>query len=323
MSRVLKSNSWQPSASLENIQLRAKVLAKIRSFFATRNVLEVETPLLGKTSIPDPNIHSITANYYQPGSKNPETLYLQTSPEFAMKRLLTQFGVSIYQICKAFRSEEAGRLHNPEFTMLEWYRIGFDHHKLMDEMDDLLKEILNCPSAERLSYRAAFSKYLGINPHKASLEELKNCAISHGLKASPDLLTDVNPDTWLNALLCHFIEPNLGKNSPTFIYDYPASQAALARIQDGVASRFEVYIEGIEIANGFYELKDAKEQRQRFENDLKKRAQLGLPTLPIDENFLSALEFGLPDCAGVALGVDRLIMVAAKVKSINEVMALL
>jgi len=311
---VLKSNTWQPTASLEILQLRANILAKIRSFFAVRDILEVETPLLGQTSIPDPNIHSITAN---------TNFYLQTSPEFAMKRLLAAYKTSIYQICKAFRSEESGRLHNPEFTMLEWYRVGFDHHKLMDEMDDLLKEILNCSSAERLRYEAAFLKYLEINPHKASLAELKNCALSNGLEASTDLLADSNRDTWLNALLCHFIEPNLGKKSPTFIYDYPASQAALSRIENNVASRFEVYIEGLEIANGFHELKDAKEQRQRFENDLKKREKLGLPILPVDENFLTALEHGLPDCAGVALGVDRLIMVTTKNKTLKTVLSFL
>lgn len=318
------NTNWHPSASIETLFLRANILAKIRLFFAERNILEVETPLLSTSTISDANLHSISAQYHHPGAKNSQTLYLQTSPEFAMKRLLAAGSGSIYQICKAFRDEECGRLHQPEFTMLEWYRIDFDHHALMDEMDEFLNFILVTPQAERLSYAEMFQKYLGIDPHLDTVEKMQLCAKQNGLNISIECYNDHNRDLWLQTLLINIIEPNLGRERPTFIYDFPVTQAALARISQEdcpTAERFEVYIKGMELANGFHELADADEQRARFYNDLAKRYTLKLPKIPLDENLLTALAHGLPNCAGVALGVDRLVMLAANASSIKDVVA--
>jgi len=318
----MTNSSWQPTASFTNLWLRAGILAKIRTFFAARNVLEVETPLLSSSTIPDPNVHSIRAQYHQPGANFSQELYLQTSPEFTMKRLLAAGSGSIYQICKAFRDEEAGRLHSPEFTMLEWYRIDFDHYALMDEMDELLNVILATPKAERVTYAELFIKHLNINPHTASATELINCANKNNIDmcgAGPD------PTFWMQLLLTHLIEPYLGNVQPTFVYDFPVAQAALSRIRQeqdyAVAERFEVYVNGIELANGFHELADADEQEARFTKDLAKRAELNLSRVPIDDKLLAALRHGLPNCAGVALGIDRLVMLAAKAKSLNEALS--
>lgn len=309
---------WQPTTNLEALKLRAGLLQKIRAFFAERQVLEVETPLLSHGTITDPNILSFITSY---GLNKPVNLYLQTSPEFAMKRLLSSGSGSIYQICKAFRHEDFGSQHNPEFTILEWYRLDFDHHALMQDMDEFLQYTANTKPAEKLSYQEAFKKYLNIDPLAASLTELISCARQNGLND----IDDLDRDGWLNILMSTFIEPNLGlKNKPTIIYDYPSSQAALARISTSnpaVAERFEVYIDGIELANGFHELANAKEQRQRFVNDLFKRKQLNIPEVAIDENFLAALAHDFPDCAGVALGIDRLLMIIAKTKNIADVIA--
>lgn len=295
--------TWKPSASLVNLRLRAQILAKIRSFFAEREVLEVETPLLSAAATTDPHLKSFRVE---------RDYYLQTSPEFAMKRLLAAGSGAIYQIGKAFRDEEQGRQHNPEFTMLEWYRPGFDHHDLMDEMDDLLQTILGTETAERLIYADAFQKYLGINPHTATITELQKCAQINIVG-----LENASRDAWLHLLISHCIEPHLGQQKPTFLYNFPASQAALARVHDGVAERFEVYIQGMELANGFHELRDATEQEKRFIADLQERSI----QVPYDQHLLSALRHGLPDCAGVALGIDRLVMIAANTRNIADVMS--
>lgn len=318
--RSVKNTSWLPKISLETLRLRAKILNQIRNFFSARDCLEVETPLLSSCSIPDPNIHSIAV------PNQNQTWYLQTSPEFAMKRLLASGSGSIYQICKAFRAEEKGNLHNPEFTILEWYRINFDHHELMDEMQELLECIFAKKfTIERLSYEAMFQKHLELDPHRAKITEFRACAAEHQLNLSTEIKQSSDRDLWLNTLLTHLIEPKLGQNSPTFIYDYPVSQAALARIRApqnaddvSVAERFEVYINGIELANGFHELAAHHEQRQRFLKDLSTRQNLNLPKIPLDENLLAALKHGLPNCAGVALGIDRLVMLVAKLKSIEQ-----
>lgn len=313
--------TWQPSASIENLKLRARILKQIRDFFVARDVLEVETPLMCHTSVTDPFIQSIPAYFQANPSAKEIRYYLQTSPEYAMKRLLAAGSGAIYQITKAFRQGEVGRFHNPEFTMMEWYRPGFDHHLLMDEMDELLQLVLKTPPAERKSYADLFLTYLQINPHQASVEELTICAQKNNLHIEADI---TDKDTWLNLLMSHCIEPQLGQKSPCFIYDFPASQAALARIQPGnppVASRFEVYYKGTELANGFHELQDASEQRKRFEKNLAERKQLELNELPIDELFLAGLQHGLPDCAGVALGIDRLIMLATEQQHIADVIS--
>jgi lysyl-tRNA synthetase class 2 len=312
--------AWKPSADVKTLRLRAKLIAQIREFFAARDVLEVETPLLSHATITDPHIQTISATFQGYGNKT-QTLFLQTSPEYAMKRLLAAQIGSIYQICKAFRQDDPGYLHNPEFTVLEWYRLGFDHHDLMQEMDELLQLILNTKPATYFSYQQLFQHYLHINPHCATVEELSACAAQHQIDMTSALS---DRDAWLSLLLTHLIEPQLGFDHPVFIYDFPKSQAALAKIRDEeppVASRFELYFKGIELANGFHELLDVTEQRHRFNADLTYRKQQGLATFPLDERFLAALESGMPDCAGVALGIDRLIMLALQCQSIKEVLS--
>ena len=314
--------NWQPTASLANLTKRAQILAKIRNFFAARDILEVETPLLSNATITDPVLHSFSTCYTGPGAAHGKTLYLQTSPEFAMKRLLAAGSGSIYQICKAFRNDELGRHHNPEFTMLEWYRPGFDHHDLMNEMDELLQWVLGCESAERFSYQQIFLRHAKLDPHNASSEDLRQTAKAHGIEI-PSLELD-NKDSWLHLLMSHVIEPHLGQKNPCFIYDYPATQAALAQVRPGrppLAERFEVYVKGIELANGFHELSDAEEQRRRFAYELEERKPLGLPIVPMDYNLLAALEHGIPNCAGVALGLDRLVMLACNAQSLQEIIS--
>ncbi|MGB6976811.1 MAG: EF-P lysine aminoacylase EpmA [Gammaproteobacteria bacterium] len=313
------SDFWQPTATLANLQLRASIFAKIRAFFAERGVLEVETPLLCHSTATDLYIDSFTTCY----QFDNRTYYLQTSPEFAMKRLLANGSGAIYQLSKAFRHEPNGHLHNPEFTMLEWYRPGFNHHDLMDEMDDLLHLVLKTPSAIRFSYAELFKHYLSLDPHGSDLTTLQNCAIQHHLDGLTDLQA-LNRDDWLNLLMTHYIEPRLSHERPIFIYDYPTSQAALARIraeQPPVAERFEVYFRSIELANGYHELSDATEQQERFKRDIQMRQQRGYPTLPVDEKLLAALRQGFPDCAGVALGIDRLIQLVANAPSIADVIS--
>lgn len=313
--------TWQPSATIDVLRERAQILQSIRTFFANRGVLEVETPVLCHTSVTDPFIQSIPA-LFQSHPREPEVRhYLQTSPEYAMKRLLAAGSGAIFQITKSFRQGEIGRLHNPEFTMLEWYRPGFDHHALMDEMDVLLQTILKKPPAQRHTYRDIFIDHLQLDPHLATLSELKNCAAEKNISVASDI---DDCDTWLQLLMSEIIEPRIGDDRPCFIYDFPASQAALARIQLGtppVASRFEVYYRGIELANGFHELQNVEEQRRRFEKNLKDRQAHDLNPMVIDEYFLSALQHGLPDCAGVALGVDRLVMLALEKQCIADVIS--
>ena len=256
-----------------------------------------------------------------PGSAQQETLYLQTSPEFAMKRLLAAGSGPIYQITKSFRDGEAGRRHNPEFTMLEWYRPGFDHHGLMDEMDELLATVLGSPTADRLTYAAAVQRHAGFDPHLAPLDEIRK-RVDSAVPGLTEQLEPDNRDLWLQLAMSELVEPQLGRGRPTFLYDYPATQAALARIRPGpqdVAERFEVYIDGLELANGFHELADPLEQELRFRADLAERRRRGLPAVPIDHNLLAALSAGFPDCAGVALGIDRLVMLATGATSISEV----
>ncbi len=304
------------------LRQRAALLADIRTFFAQREVLEVETPLLAAYGATDPNLDSFSTHYHAPGAAE-RVMHLQTSPEFAMKRLLAAGSGPIYQICKSFRNGEVGRLHNPEFTMLEWYRPGFDYHTLMAELDDLLQTILQTPPALRVSYGEAVDRHLRLDPHTASLDQLRACAAEHGIVVS-DALGDER-DTWLALLWTHLIEPVLGGDRPVLVFDYPQSQAMLAQVRAGtpaVAERFELYMSGVELANGFQELRDAGEQRRRFEDNCRLRRAAGMPDMLPDERLLSALAEGLPMCSGVALGVDRLLMLKLGVKNIDEVLAL-
>jgi lysyl-tRNA synthetase class 2 len=322
------SGDWRPTAALEVLRLRARLLQRIRAFFSAHGVLEVETPVLSGAATTDPALASFTTRYTGPLFPQGQTLYLHTSPEFLMKRLLAAGCGSIYQICKVFRDGEAGRQHNPEFTLLEWYRVGFDHHRLMDETGELVMDMLapsmTLQAPERLTYHEAFQRHAGLDPFAASPDEYGQAARMHGISVSPKLVSEKAPDPWRDLLLTHVVEPRLGQGRLTFIYDYPASQAALARIQPGnppVAARFELYLNGIELANGFHELANADEQRARFEQQLHTREAGGLPAVPVDERLLAALAHGLPDCAGVALGFDRLVMLASGARTINEVLA--
>lgn len=319
MSRV---DEWRPGASLHSLRERARILQGIRAFFAQRGVLEVETPALSAAALTDPAIDSLVTRYTGPGHADGLALYLHTSPEFAMKRLLAAGSGPIYQICKVFRQGEAGRRHNPEFTMLEWYRPGFDHHRLMAEVEALVAPILGVTVvAERVSYREAFLRHAGIDPLSASIDELRGCAERLGISHFD--AGEVR-DTWLDLILSHAVEPHLGMEGLCFLTDYPASQAALARLNPDnpvVAERFELYFRGVELANGFHELGDSGEQCRRFEAELTERAMRGMVTPPMDERLLAALEAGLPECAGVALGVDRLVMLALGAESLDEVIA--
>ena len=318
---------WRPGADFATLRLRAELLARIRAFFAARKVLEVETPLLSAAAIPDPHLASFATVYSGPGPRNGQTLYLHTSPEFPMKRLLAAGSGCIYQIARVFRNGEAGRRHNPEFTLLEWYRVGFDHHQLMAEVAELVTALLgerrSLAEAEWLTYQQAFEQYLDLNPHRATVAELATCAERQGVSIPPGMPADA-VDPWLDLLLTQRIEIHLGQGRLCFLYDYPASQAALARLRPGdppVGERFELYLDGIELANGFHELGDAVEQRRRFTAENAARQACGLPVMPVDERLLAALNAGLPECAGVALGVDRLVMLAAGKTALAEVLA--
>ena len=317
---------WRPTASLDRLRLRADILARIRTFFARLDVLEVDTPVLSTAASTDPALSSFKTGYHGPGAVEGDTRYLHTSPELPMKRLLAAGSGSIYQICKVFRDGESGAQHNPEFTLLEWYRTGFDHLELMDEVErllaDILLDIMPIDSVHHWCYRDLFIEIAGIDPFSTTSAELRTL-----LQSSYDVtavgLADDDRDVWLDLAMTHVIEPRLG-DGLVFVRDYPASQSALARLRSGnlpVAARFEVYLNGVELANGFHELTDALEQRRRFEKELEQRRQAGVEVVKLDERFLSALNAGLPDCAGVALGLDRLLMLASGSSRVQDVIA--
>ncbi len=384
-------NSWQPSCNREALRARAAMLEDIRGFFKERDVLEVETPLLCKHAATDLHIQAIPAYYssdfsflYTPTHVSTDasthasasTLfqrreippnsplergdffkphYLQTSPEFAMKRLLAAGSGSIYQLCKAFRNAERGHRHNPEFSILEWYRLGFDHHQLMDEMDEFLQEILGAEPALRFSYQELFMQYLNIEPHTASITSLQTLALEQGIHIAKNEAIVLSKDDWLDLLMTHCIEPQLKMPElkikhykrgvgepekatkekvlqksaliPVIIYDYPATQAALAKVRPAtengpsVAERFEVYIEGVELANGYHELSDGELQLQRFQEDNEKRLARHYSSMEPDLRLVEALKAGFPSCAGVALGIDRLLMLKGSYQSIDEVLS--
>jgi len=318
---------WRPTASFDNLRLRAEILARIRSFLASRGVLEVDTPALSCAGNTDPALQSFTTVYNGPGSAAADTAYyLHTSPEFPMKRLLAAGAGSIYQLCKVFRDGECGARHNPEFTLLEWYRTGFDHLDLMDEVEQLLTTVLAgiapLDSVHHWTYRDLFLQFADVDPFTVVPGELQTL-LESGYGMTCVGLSGDDLDSWLDLVMTHVIEPQLGAGL-VFVRDYPASQAALARLRPGmppVAARFEAYLNGVELANGFHELADAAEQRGRFESDLERRRHSGLMPVNMDERLLSALESGLPDCAGVALGVDRLVMIASGAKCLHDVIA--
>nr|WP_314370571.1 EF-P lysine aminoacylase EpmA [uncultured Acinetobacter sp.] len=319
MSQDMKS--YQPTCSIEALKARAEMYQKIRQFFAERKVLEVETPVLSQAAVTDVHLASVQVQRHIHGKLN--TQYLQTSPEFPMKRLLASGSGAIYQICKVFRDDEHGRKHNSEFTMLEWYRPGLDLKALMHETADLLEVCLAHRFGEVrpyiLSYKHAFQDRLDINPLQATLKQLKETANRVGLNL------DLGNDRlgYMDLLFSHFVEPSLGFDAPVFLTDFPPEMASLAKVktdEDGelVAARFEVYIEGLELANAYDELLDAKILAERFDADNIERAQQGLPVIPTDQHLLAALPH-MPACSGIALGIDRLLMVAMNKMKIDQV----
>ena len=309
-------DDWRPAASAAALARRADLLAAVRGFFARRGVLEVETPLLASHGVTDPAIEPLVV---PGGASLSAPRYLQSSPEYAMKRLLAAGSGPIYQLGKAFRDGEAGRRHNPEFTLLEWYRPGFDHHALMAEVADLLEHCLGRTGWRKVSYGDLFRAHLGLDPHSADAEAL--AAIARGELDAGEL--ELDRDGWLDLLLSHRIEPAL--EGLVCVHAYPASQAALARIDASgpvpVAERFEFYVDGVELANGYHELVDPAEQARRFAADNDRRRQQGLAERAPDPRLLAALEAGLPACSGVALGFDRLVMLATGAGSLDEVLA--
>jgi lysyl-tRNA synthetase class 2 len=310
--------SWRPTASLEALGRRAAMLAAAREFFASRGILEVETPILSSASVSDPQIESLVTQVAGMGK-----FHMATSPEYAMKRLLAAGSGDIYQICKVFRDAERGRWHNPEFTLIEWYRLGFDDAALMTEVETLVGCLLaprRLEAAERLSYSAALQRHAGVDAHAASDADLADAARRHGIVCHAEL----DRDAKLDLLMGLVVGPRLGVERPCFICDYPASQAALARLKPGlppVAARFELYLNGVELANGFHELVNAGEQRARFDQDLTLRRVRGQVQSPLDERLLAALAAGMPDCAGVALGFDRLVAIALGAPRLADAMA--
>lgn len=316
--------TWQSTLTWQNAQKRANILQEIRQFFAERNVVEVETPALSQGTVTDVYLDALTCKYNflaDSSSEQSADLFLQTSPEFHMKRLLASGYGCIYQIAKAFRHEESGRYHNPEFTMLEWYRIGFDQFELMSEVAELLQAVLGGDKALFTSYQDIFIETVSVDPLTATFDELVEVLTKHG-KAADWLIEMNDADLLLQFIFTEIIEPTIGVNEPRFIYDFPIAQASLAKrsIDDPrVAQRFECYFRGIELVNGFNELTDASEQVARFEQDNAKRKQQGLAVKSIDGNFIAALNHGLPQCSGVALGIDRLVMLALDTQEISEV----
>lgn len=312
------SPQWRPNASPGLLAARADLMARTRAFFARKAVQEVQTPILGLAGTSDPQIESLHTYL----SDRPDPLYLHTSPESAMKRLLAAGSGDIYQLCKVFRNGEIGRWHEPEFTLLEWYRLDFDDHALMDEVTELLTALLPARMVgvpERLSYREAVMRHAGVDIDRASMTELKGAARAAGI----DCRSEMDRDALLDLVMSLVVGPRLGHGRAAYVSDYPASQAALARLKPGhppVAARFELYLAGLEIANGFHELTSPSEQRLRFERDLEIRRQRGLPVPPLDERLLGALAAGIPDCAGVALGFDRLVAVALGADSLAPAM---
>lgn len=309
----MPNGHWQPTARFAVLQQRALVLRQIRQFFSDRGVLEVETPLYCAAGNPEPNIAQFRV----------EQGYLQTSPEFAMKRLLAAGSGCIYQIAKAFRDDEAGQNHNKEFTLLEWYRVNLDYHQLMEEVQQLLQSLQPHLEVDKKTYSQAFQAVLGIDPLSVGEETLFSALDTH-ISLTKETRRTLTRDLALELLFSHKIETTFNRAKLTFICDFPTSQAALAEVTDGsqpVAKRFELYWKGLELANGFQELRDSAQQRQRFEKQNQQRLAMGLEKIPLDEAFLSALEHGLPSCSGVALGIDRLLMAVLEQSSIAEVMS--
>ena len=318
------SDDFRPAATWERLQTRAALLRRVREFFQKRDFLEVETPLLSADIVIDRHLEPLWTTLYDDPSQPDDgrRLWLQTSPEFAMKRLLAAGGQALYQITRAFRAAENGPLHNPEFTLVEWYRVGDSMQQGMTLLSELIDVLLQTGSAEKISYAEAFEKFVGLDPHRSSLDQLKKSATNHHIQL-PEVL-HADRDAWLQRLLTELVEPQLGQSGATILFDYPATQAALARIRPDdvpVAERFELYINGIELANGYHELTDPRELLEREKRAQQQRIDEGKVSLPSNHQLLAAMQNGLPACTGVALGFDRVVMLACGAKHIEEVLA--
>jgi lysyl-tRNA synthetase class 2 len=322
MTTVPQPDSFRPTASWTNLQLRARLRQRVREFFERQGFLEVETPILSADTVVDRHLDPFCLET-DLGPGVPRRLWLQTSPEFAMKRLLAAGAPSIYQISRVFRHGEWGPLHNPEFTMVEWYGVGDGLAEGIGRLSDLCESLLERGPAEQLSYGEAFRRHVGLDPHTADTAELVAAVGNQGI-AAPASLSPTDRDGWLDLLLVERVQPHLGQRQPAILYDYPASQAALARVRGEdppVAERFELYVSGIELANGYHELLDPAVLRRRNAQTNAQRQSEGKPSLPEESRLLLAMEAGLPPSTGVALGLDRVVMLAAGARRLDEVIA--
>ena len=336
---AIHMTEFAPSASWRNIKLRSELLRRLRGFFDSRGFVEVETPILSADVVVDRHLEPFRT-LYAPDPRRPDEgreLFLQTSPEFHMKRLLASGGEAIYQVARAFRNGERGRLHNPEFTLVEWYRRGDDYDAGMKLLSDLCACLLRCEPAERLTYRDAFVQHAGVDPFAATMEELRRACgaerdfVQDGLETHPiedidglETHPTMDRDALLDMILVDRVEPYLGRGRPTVLCDYPPSQAALAIVRrevTPVAERFELYVDGVELANGYHELLDAGELRRRAAEANDLRAAGGRERLPEESRLLAAMDHGLPACCGCALGFDRVLLLAAGAESIDDVLA--
>ncbi|MEN6459026.1 MAG: EF-P lysine aminoacylase EpmA [Thermoguttaceae bacterium] len=316
-------SDFAPTATLKNLRLRAEMLRRLRTFFDDRGFLEVETPILSADTVVDRHLDPFSASLCPRPEPNGPRFWLQTSPEFHMKRMLAAGLGRIYQVSHVFRQEEVGPLHNPEFTLVEWYQPGDGFDEGMQLTSDLCVALLDCGPADRISYREAFERYAGIDPLTVDGAALVQAVRASGIEA-PASLDPGDRDGWLDLLMVERVQPHLGVERPALFHDYPASQAALARVRPDdprVAERFELYIRGIELANGYHELLDPAELRARNRQANAQRAADGKACLPEESRLLAAMESGLPASVGVALGFDRLVMLAAGARRIAEVVA--
>ena len=312
----MSTHGWRPGASRLAVEARAHMLSDIRHFFAERKVMEVETPLLSQSANSDPNIRNMSTD-------SSRKKYLRTSPEYALKRLLASGHRDLYEMGRVFRAGESGRYHNPEFTLLEWYRLGWNYLDLADEVIELVRicghgQFDDWP-VNRVTYRELFQQETGLDPLYCNESELAGCAIERGIMAAP-----MGHNEWLDLLLSELIQPTLPGEAFTVLHDFPPEQAALARIRPGtppIAERFEIFLGQMELANGYQELTDAGEQLERFNREAKLAESRGEENLPLDTNLITALEHGLPECSGVALGVDRLLMSCLKLDRIDAVLS--
>jgi lysyl-tRNA synthetase class 2 len=307
--------NWRPKASISILQERTAILKKIRHFFDTRKYLEVETPYMAHHGVTDLHLQNIEAKF------RGQQYYLQTSPEYHMKRLLAAGSGPIYQIARVFRDDELGRWHNPEFSLLEWYQLDVDHWYLIQEIQELFQELAGISQFKHLSYQQAFLQACDFDPLIANNTDAR--VVCQRFDLENVLSPNEDFDQYLHLLMAMVVEPYLAQkfSEPVVVYDFPASQASLAQVNGRVSSRFEIYWQGVELANGFHELTDEKVQRQRFLKDLDTRQKYGRPVMDLDESLLSALDFGLPPCSGVALGLDRLIALILKQERISQTMS--